>query len=287
VTDSFVGTEDFEGDSRAGAGNPDVGADERRPAVVPQTTITGTPSSSGTDPSVTFYFGSDDAAATFSCEVTGVLPALPVACTSPFTSSVLPDGLYTFSVTATNATGPDPTPATFQFRVDRTAPGTAIAGSALTNDSTPAFALSAAGEPTATFQCALDGAAFTACPASYVAPALTAGVHTLRARAVDAAGNRDATPAELTFTVDTTRPNTRMKSGPSGTKTARTARFTFSSTEVGSRFQCKLDKKSWAACKSPKSYKTLKKGAHTFQVRAIDKAGNIDATPAKRSWRIR
>jgi hypothetical protein len=280
VTDSFVGTEDFEGDSRVGAGNPDAGADERRPATVPETTITGAPPSSGTDPTVTFYFDSDDATATFACAVTGGAAA---PCTSPFTSSELPDGLYTFSVTAANTTtGPDPTPATFQFRVDSTAPGTAIGGSALTGP-TPTFALSSAGEPTATFQCALDGAAFAVCPASYNAPSLAGGQHTLRARAVDAAGNRDATPAELTFTVDATRPNTSVKGAPKG----KTARFTFTSTEAGSSFQCKLDKKAWASCKSPKSYKKLKKGKHTFLVRAIDKVGNVDATPAKRSWRIR
>jgi hypothetical protein len=27
-------------------------------------------------------------------------------------------------------------------------------------------------------------------------------------------------------------------------------------------------------------------GSHTFQVRAIDVAGNVDATPAKKTWRI-
>ncbi len=282
VTDSFVGTEDFEGDSRVGAGNPDVGADERRPATVPETAITGAPPASGTDPTVTFHFIADDATATFVCSVTGA-----VDCTSPFTPPALADGLYTFTVTASNATGPDPTPATFQFRVDSTAPNTAVSGKALTNDPTPAFALSSASEPTATFQCALDGAELAACPASYVAPTLSSGQHTLRVRAVDEAGNRDATPAELTFTVDTVRPNTTLKSGPKGTKTARTARFTFAASEAGSRFQCKLDRKAWASCKSPKTYKKLKAGKHTFQVRSIDKAGNVDATPAKRTWRIR
>ena len=74
VTDSFVGTEDFEGDSRVGAGIPDVGADERRPATVPETAITGAPPASGTDPTVTFYFASDDATATFTCSVAGSFP---------------------------------------------------------------------------------------------------------------------------------------------------------------------------------------------------------------------
>ncbi len=35
------------------------------------------------------------------------------------------------------------------------------------------------------------------------------------------------------------------------------------------------------------TYKRLKKGSHTFQVVAIDKAGNADRTPAKKTWKIR
>ena len=83
---------------------------------------------------------------------------------------------------------------------------------------------------------------------------------------------------------DTTPPNTTIGKGPKkvihakGPKTR--VKFTFSSTEVGSTFKCKLDKKAFAACTSPKTYK-VKPGKHTFQVEAVDAAGNIDATPAK------
>jgi hypothetical protein len=51
-------------------------------------------------------------------------------------------------------------------------------------------------------------------------------------------------------------------------------------------FKCKLDAKPWAACSSPKSYANLSRGRHTFKVKAIDKAGNEDASPASKSWRI-
>ena len=86
---------------------------------------------------------------------------------------------------------------------------------------------------------------------------------------------------------DTTAPATTLTGGPKGTIRSRTARFTFRSNEAGSRFQCKLDKGAWKACSSPKTYRNLKKGSHTFQVRAIDRAGNLDRTPSKRAWRIR
>jgi hypothetical protein len=44
---------------------------------------------------------------------------------------------------------------------------------------------------------------------------------------------------------------------------------------------------AWMACSSPKIYSGLGKGLHTFRVRAIDKNGNVDPTPAVDTWRIR
>ena len=41
-----------------------------------------------------------------------------------------------------------------------------------------------------------------------------------------------------------------------------------------------------ARASSPKTYKNLKAGKHTFKVRARDKAGNTDQSPAKRSWHV-
>ena len=85
---------------------------------------------------------------------------------------------------------------------------------------------------------------------------------------------------------DTTPPDTTIDSGTSGTTTSTNASFSFSSSEGGSTFQCRLDSASWSACAPPKSYNSLAVGAHTFSVRATDTAGNTDATPATRSWNI-
>jgi hypothetical protein len=86
---------------------------------------------------------------------------------------------------------------------------------------------------------------------------------------------------------DKTAPQTKIKSGPKGTTGSDKAKFKFSSSEGGSKFQCRLDRKAWGSCKSPRTYKNLKNGQHTFRVRAKDKAGNVDATPAKRTWSVR
>jgi hypothetical protein len=60
----------------------------------------------------------------------------------------------------------------------------------------------------------------------------------------------------------------------------RSAKFWFSSSESASGFLCKLDKGPFKACGSPRNYRKLKPGRHTFKVKAIDAAGNVDATPA-------
>ena len=47
-----------------------------------------------------------------------------------------------------------------------------------------------------------------------------------------------------------------------------------------------MDTGAWLACTSPKSYSALRDGAHTFRVRAIDAAGNTDATEATRVFTV-
>ena len=81
-------------------------------------------------------------------------------------------------------------------------------------------------------------------------------------------------------------PETNIDSGPSGTVSGSSASFAFSSNEANSTFECSLDSDAFALCTSPKSYVNLSDGSHTFQVRAIDAAGNTDATPASRSWTV-
>ncbi|MGB0120212.1 MAG: carboxypeptidase regulatory-like domain-containing protein [Solirubrobacterales bacterium] len=83
-------------------------------------------------------------------------------------------------------------------------------------------------------------------------------------------------------------PDTRIDSGPSGTITADEATFTFSSTDADatSTFQCRIDSGEFLSCTSPKSFSSLTEGAHTFAVRATDAAGNLDGTPAIRTFKV-
>lgn len=85
---------------------------------------------------------------------------------------------------------------------------------------------------------------------------------------------------------DKTPPDTKITKGPPKKTHKTTAKFKFVSNEPGSTFQCKLDAKPFKSCRSPKTYKKLKPGKHVFKVRAIDRAGNVDPTPAKRKFTV-
>jgi hypothetical protein len=85
---------------------------------------------------------------------------------------------------------------------------------------------------------------------------------------------------------DTGPPQTTVVKGPGGKLGQGVARFSFKSSEAGSTFQCRLDSKKTAKCRSPKTYRKLKSGRHAFKVWATDRAGNKDPTPAKRGFRV-
>ena len=88
---------------------------------------------------------------------------------------------------------------------------------------------------------------------------------------------------------DTITPDTTIDSGPSGLTNDASPSFTFSSTEsplLTPGFECSLDAAEWASCASPKAYASLSEGAHTFQVRAVDAAGNPDPSPDSRSFTV-
>ncbi|MFT3707217.1 MAG: Ig-like domain-containing protein [Archangium sp.] len=84
---------------------------------------------------------------------------------------------------------------------------------------------------------------------------------------------------------DATAPDTSLLSTPAALTNSTSATFTFSATEPAS-FECSLDGAAFSACSSPKAYSTLADGTHVFAVRAIDLAGNVDATPASWTWRV-
>ena len=168
---------------------------------------------------------------------------------------------------------------------DDTPPDTTVGTASVSGDSaTVSFSSNESG---AQFECRLDGGPYAACDSPAHLNGLPDGSHTLTVRAIDLAGNVDATPASTSFVTagapaqDTTPPDTTIAGAiVSGSH----ARLTFSSNDAGAHFQCQLDGGAFAACTSPVDYNGLPDGAHSFRARAIDAAGNVDPTPATRTF---
>jgi hypothetical protein len=51
-------------------------------------------------------------------------------------------------------------------------------------------------------------------------------------------------------------------------------------------YLCSLDRRPPVACASPKRYGGLSNGRHLFEVAAVDAAGNVDPSPARRRFRV-
>ena len=94
-----------------------------------------------------------------------------------------------------------------------------------------------------------------------------------------------ATAVTATF-LDNSAPETTITSNPAGITNATSASFAFVSSEVGGTFECSLDSAFFTACTSPARYAGLANGPHSFRVRAIDAAGNVDGSPASYSWTV-
>ncbi len=162
--------------------------------------------------------------------------------------------------------------------------------------STSATLFFAATESGSSFECKLDGAAWSSCssPATYAGLGL--GPHQFSVRAKDLAGNVEETPATRQWTiedtsepeppVDSAPPQTSIARGPAQTTTSTIANFALSSTESESTFECNLDGEGWESCAATPVYSELEAGEHEFSARAIDTNGNVDPTPAMRDWTI-
>lgn len=111
-------------------------------------------------------------------------------------------------------------------------------------------------------------------PSLQVNPGFIADVHSPIGVAADAGADNRPPGTKIT------------KHAPKKTKKHK-VKFKFTSSEPNSTFQCKLDKGNFKGCKSPKTLKKLRKGKHTFAVRAVDAAGHIDPSPARAKFKVK
>jgi large repetitive protein len=251
----------------------------RLETVFPIATLTEKPRNPSTTTSATFGFTSRTLA-TLECSLDAGTYA---GCASPKTYSGLTQGPHTFAVRASDAAGIGP-PTLYSWAVDSVGPTAAITQTPgnPTNSRSATFAFSAS--EAGSFACELDGGGFGPCGSPVTYQGMGDGVHTFTVRPADVLGNTGAS-ASYSWRIDATAPETTLASAPAARTTTRSATFTFSASEPAA-FQCKLDAGAFASCSSPKTHTGLTRATHSFEVRAVDGAGNIDATPAVHRWTI-
>lgn len=200
--------------------------------------------------------------------------------------SGMASGKHLLEVVATDQVGYSKTSSTV-FSVG--APDTIIDSGpeVATKSTTPTFTYHAT--EASTFQCAVDAGAYVSCPSTgYTTPVLAQGAHTFNVRATNGAGVVDPSPATRSFTVDTTAPDTSIEFGPEGLSAIDLPKFGYESNEEETNFECRFDSAPFVACNEDEFglEVPLANGAHTYSVRAVDLAGNVDATPATGSFSV-
>jgi len=262
-------------------------------AGAPNTAIDDKPALRSNSSSAEFTYEAPTASS-YECKLdAAVFSACPAGGPKEYTG--LADGSHTFQVRGVNASGPDPTPASYTWTVDTTPPLATIDTHPVdpSPGATAQFTYHAPNEPGSSFKCSLDGALPSTCPTSGMTyHGLADGEHTFAVEATDSAGNQQLTASEFTWTVDnslldTTPPETTVNSGPPDPSESSSASFTYASNEPGSSFECSLDGAPFASCPAGGiSYGGLGSGPHSFQVRATDPSHNTDQTPAGYSFTI-
>src|SRR5687767_8479198 len=139
--------------------------------------------------------------------------------------------------------------------------------------------------PAPIFECSVDGATPSACTSPF-SRVLGEGSHTFSVRATDGNGLGDDTPAEHVWSIDTAPPETSLTEAPPLSDNSTMVLFAFTSNEMNIVFECRLDSGAFAPCKSGDTFGPIGDGAHAFAVRAKDRAGNVDQTPALHAWQV-
>lgn len=212
-------------------------------------------------------------------------------CSTPKSYSALSEGPHTFYVRAIDTAGNTSPVESVSWIIDLTPPVLNLASTpaAITNQTSSSFTFSASdssGVAVAGFTCQLDSSAASACISPYLS-VLSAGNHTITITTTDAAGN--SASQTYTWIIDTIAPTASISSGPASITNSQTASISFTGADTGggsvSGFECQLDGAGYSPCSSPRSLSSLTAGAHSFNVRARDTAGNT-GNPVSYAWTI-
>ena len=252
----------------------------------PKPKITSTPANPTNQTNASFSFTDNQPGVSFLCQLDGSAFS---SCSSPLTySGPLSQGTHTFSVKTQDAAGNQSVVASFTWMIDTTpapTPAITLTPANPTNQTRARFSFTDT-EAGVRFLCQLDSSAFSACSSPKGYSGLSQGSHTFSVKAQDAAGNQSVA-ASSTWTIDTTLPPTAaITLTPANPTNQTSASFSFTDTEAGVIFLCRLDGSAFTSCLSPLTYSgPLSQGRHTFSVKAQDAAGN-QSVPTGFTWTV-
>jgi hypothetical protein len=216
------------------------------------------------------------------------------------TASALSDGPHRIVVSVSDVAGNGAGSAQ-TLTVDTVSPRVAITGGARakTNDVDPTITGSSDAAPGTTITVSIAGQTMTTLLQANgrwnATPTFVgAGTWPVVATAPDPAGNVGGASQTLIIGRggsgggggDSAKPDTTITHSPPNATAAKWVTYAFKSSEADSSFECKIDKAPFKPCSTPDKLK-VGSGAHRFKVRAIDTAGNVDATPATDRFRIK
>lgn len=239
--------------------------------------------------------------------VRGVLVATDTSAPygTSFNTATVTDGAATLRATAFDAGG-NSSFVDGSITIDNTAPTLGVSGGpdgqTFGPGSTQTWTFSA-GDATsgvASVQCSVvptgSAASYGACSggsSSHAVSGLGDGSYTFTVRARDNGGLE--TIRSRSFTIDGGPPETAITGGPAdgSSSTASTVTFSFTSSEGGGTYACRvfpagLTPPAFDVCSGEGTHTSsgLNPGTYTFQVRATDAVGNLDTSPAARTFTV-
>lgn len=162
---------------------------------------------------------------------------------------------------------------------------------------TPTFDLAPA-SPGGGLECRIDQEDWEPCPSSFT-PEIDNGEHVLYVRG-DAWTDPQSGVADRRFTVEADQPpETTITNGPEyiwdfqAPDEYRRPSFSFESSKRSGHFECRFDDEAFEPCDqsdagtgADRPDEPLSWGQHTFEVAAVDGAGNADPTPDSRTFTV-
>ncbi len=250
--------------------------------TAPSVRIVKAPAPHSNSGSAAFEFEGTDGLSAISrleCSVDGGPYA---ACASPQSYQGLAAGDHRFSVIGIDSAGNRSAPASHAWSIDLTPPTVQIVArpEPINNRASATIAFSAqdAGSGVDRAECQIDGTGYQPCSSPKTYGALAEGPHSVQVRAYDRAGNVSS-PAVASWTIDLTKPQVEILSGPLAMTNAKEASFEFRAADPNGtgplRVECRIDNSAYAPCSSPALFPVSDEGHHAFYLRATDAAGNV------------